>query len=167
MLLCGSLTLFLHYALFYGPQRSRDKTKNYKKKNGTKIIQIISCNFTSILTTYSRVSVIYVTHLVASSGTLSGLIIEACLNRAVPQVFPQTSERNAANRKSKQAKSLSAFPLQRADIICSCRRRLSNGRAPTTSTLHTPYICNSMPVPHTAWSVLRDCFACALRASGP
>lgn len=40
------------------------KTKQRQnKKTEQKTIQIISCNFTSILTTYSRVSVIYVTHL--------------------------------------------------------------------------------------------------------
>lgn len=74
-------------------QHKKLETKKKKKK----IIQIISCNFTSILTTYSRVSIIYVAYLApssssaSSSSSLSGLIIEACPNCA--QVFPQTRKR--------------------------------------------------------------------------
>lgn len=66
---------------FYGPKQSNNTKSSRQKKKKKKIIQIISCNFTSILTTYSRVSVIYVAYLApSSSSSLSGLIIEACPN---------------------------------------------------------------------------------------
>lgn len=87
--------------LFLWTKTKQQHKKLETKKKGKKIIQIISCNFTSILTTYSRVSIIYVAYLApsslsasasaSSSASLSGLIIEACPNCA--QVFPQTRKR--------------------------------------------------------------------------